>query len=793
MLAVAAVNYLCALPLNRHSLSPAVRKLLLWVAILGSLSFLVYFKYAAFFLNTLGSLLGKGRWMEPLSLPIGISFYTFQALTYTVDVYRGKAPVQRDPAKLLLYISCFPQLIAGPIVQYADIAQRLDHRTVTMNGYIRGFHRFAVGLSKKVLLANLCGAALLEVGTAADGGMTVLRAWMSILLYTFQIYFDFSAYSDMAIGIGAMLGFKYKENFDHPYLACSITEFWRRWHMSLGAFFRDYVYIPLGGSRRGPWRTALNLLIVWGLTGLWHGASWNFLLWGLFYGLLLIFEKMVLGDRLERIPRLIRWPVTIFLVMLGFILFYYEDLHLVLAHLLAIFGGSWDGGVLGAIPLADERGLLLLYKYALPLVLMALCSTPLYQTLSARWKKAMPKGQMLAAMDTVIDEAEPEPVLPSAAPSAVPQPETTPSAAPEATPSAEPKPTASPTPSATPGEAAFSLTRLPATPTPAAGRTPLYEYTQIQDTDTRAAVSIKLRGTDGSETEIAQYRKWHIEQGASLFNRLLSLLPEDGHMYVVMAQRGEHVFQYTMGLDKYTAYVSEVEDYLEPLLDERITLFRAMDILEPHIRAGEYVYFMTDHHWTVRGAYYVHKAMVEAQGLRAVPLEDYVLTRQQGYYRGQNYNTVAGLLPKDARDYVEQAEPGIPYTFYRVNDITELTEMPLNDPKEGGYQAILWLNMRPWKLIRTYENTGRKMLLVCDSMGMAFAPFMACYYDEVHIVRPHETYYSTAQAGGTIPWALTTTLPWRRTGTRSAPCPWAGTPCWASARPGWPCPRNRPF
>ena len=356
----------------------------------------------------------------------------------------------------------------------------------------------------------------------------------------------------------------------------------------------------------------------------------------------------------------------------------------------------------------------------------------------------------LAAMDTVIDEAEPEPVLPSAAPSAVPQPETTPSAAPEATPSAEPKPTASPTPSATPGEAAFSLTRLPTTPTPAAGRTPLYEYTQTQDTDTRAAVSIKLRGIDGSETEIAQYRKWHIEQGASLFNRLLSLLPEDGHMYVVMAQRGEHVFQYTMGLDKYTAYVSEVEDYLEPLLDERITLFRAMDILEPHIRAGEYVYFMTDHHWTVRGAYYVHKAMVEAQGLRAVPLEDYVLTRQQGYYRGQNYNTVAGLLPKDARDYVEQAEPGIPYTFYRVNDITELTEMPLNDPKEGGYQAILWLNMRPWKLIRTYENTGRKMLLVCDSMGMAFAPFMACYYDEVHIVRPHETYYSTAQAGGTI-------------------------------------------
>ena len=266
-----------------------------------------------------------------------------------------------------------------------------------MNGYIRGFHRFAVGLAKKVLLANLCGAALLEVGTAAQGDLTVLGAWMGAVLYSFQIYFDFSAYSDMAIGIGAMLGFKYKENFDHPYLSCSITEFWRRWHISLGAFFRDYVYIPLGGNRRGTARTILNLLIVWGLTGLWHGASWNFLLWGAFYGLLLIFEKMVLRDRLDRIPRLIRLPMTLFLVMLGWILFYYEDLHLALVHLTAIFGAGWNGGTLSAIPLADEKGLLLLSKYALPLLLMAVCSTPLYATLSDRWKKAMPRTQMLAA------------------------------------------------------------------------------------------------------------------------------------------------------------------------------------------------------------------------------------------------------------------------------------------------------------------------------------------------------------------------------------------------------------
>ena len=397
MLAVASINYLCALPLRKPSLSSSVRTLLLWAAILGSLSFLVYFKYAAFFLNTLGNLLGQGQWMKPLPLPIGISFYTFQALTYTVDVYRGKAAVQKNPAKLLLYISCFPQLIAGPIVQYADIAKQLDHRTVSADGYICGFHRFAVGLAKKVLLANLCGAALLEVGTADQGAMTVLGAWMGAILYSFQIYFDFSAYSDMAIGIGAMLGFRYKENFDHPYLSCSITEFWRRWHISLGSFFRDYVYIPLGGNRRGAARTILNLMIVWVLTGLWHGASWNFLLWGAFYGLLLICEKMALGDRLYRIPRLVRRPATLFFVMLGWILFYYEDLHLAFVHLTAIFGVGWNGGVLTGIPIADEKGLLLLFKYAVPMLLMAVCSTPLYQNISDRWAKVMPRSQMFAA------------------------------------------------------------------------------------------------------------------------------------------------------------------------------------------------------------------------------------------------------------------------------------------------------------------------------------------------------------------------------------------------------------
>ena len=387
MLTVAGINYFCALPLKKDGLTRGLRRLLLGTAVAGSLSFLFYCKYAAFFLNTVGALLGRGDLMSPMPLPIGISFYTFQALTYTADVYRGKAPVQRDPAKLLLYIACFPQLIAGPIVQYGDIAAQLDHREITMDSFLNGFRRFAVGLAKKVLLANLCGSALLEVGTAAQGGLTVLGAWMGAILYSLQIYFDFSAYSDMAIGMGAIIGFTYKENFDYPYMAASITDFWRRWHISLGAFFRDYVYIPLGGSRKGRARTVLNLLIVWALTGLWHGASWNFILWGLFYGVLLILEKALWGKDLERLPKLVGRIFTLFAVMVGWILFYYEDVSLAGAHILALFGRGWSGSALTALVWTDEKHLLLLGKYGIPLLLMFLFCTPALGDLFRRWEK----------------------------------------------------------------------------------------------------------------------------------------------------------------------------------------------------------------------------------------------------------------------------------------------------------------------------------------------------------------------------------------------------------------------
>ncbi len=385
MLAVTAVNYLCALPLQRETLPRAVRRLLLTLGVLGGLAFLIYFKYAAFFVNTVGGLFGRPNLLAPVALPIGISFYTFQALTYTVDVYRKKAPVQKNPLKLLLYVSCFPQLIAGPIVQYADIAPQIDNRKITADGYIRGFRRFCIGLAKKILLANLCGSVIAELGMADTGTLTVLGAWFGAILYSLQIYFDFSAYSDMAIGIGRMLGFTYKENFNYPYMADSVTDFWRRWHISLGAFFRDYVYIPLGGNRVGKLRFVLNLLIVWGLTGLWHGASWNFILWGLLYGVLLIFEKLILGKRLSRIPSVIRRIFTLLFVMLGWIIFYYEDVRLGLTHIGALFGIARVDGAWQAAPLFDDKWLLLL-KYALPLLFMFVACTPLAKRIAETWE-----------------------------------------------------------------------------------------------------------------------------------------------------------------------------------------------------------------------------------------------------------------------------------------------------------------------------------------------------------------------------------------------------------------------
>lgn len=297
----------------------------------------------AFFLQFYNQIFGAELPTQIFNLPIGISFYTFQAITYVVDVYRGKAQVQRSYANLLLYVALFPQLIAGPIVRYTDIAAQLENREMTLPGFSKGITRFVTGLGKKVLLANIAG----QVATSLIGGdlskASVLGAWLGIFAYTFQIYFDFSGYSDMAIGLGHMFGFTYVENFNYPYISKSITEFWRRWHISLSTFFRDYVYIPLGGNRRHQLR---NMFIVWALTGLWHGASWNFVLWGLYYFVFLAIEKLFLGKFLEKLPAVVGHAYALFIIVVGWVFFYFDDVSRLGQMLKLMFGFSGQAGVL---------------------------------------------------------------------------------------------------------------------------------------------------------------------------------------------------------------------------------------------------------------------------------------------------------------------------------------------------------------------------------------------------------------------------------------------------------------
>ena len=322
------------------------QKLAKW-ALAGSvvitLSFLAVFKYLGFFNQNLNQIFGAELPTQIFNLPIGISFYTFQAITYVVDVYRGKAQVQRSYANLLLYVALFPQLIPGPIVRYTDIAAQLERREMTLPGFSKGITRFVTGLGKKVLLANIAG----QVATSLIGGdlskASVLGAWLGIFAYTFQIYFDFSGYSDMAIGLGHMFGFTYVENFNYPYISKSITEFWRRWHISLSTFFRDYVYIPLGGNRRHQLR---NMFIVWALTGLWHGASWNFVLWGLYYFVFLAIEKLFLGKFLEKLPAVVGHAYALFIIVVGWVFFYFDDVSRLGQMLKLMFGFSGQAGVL---------------------------------------------------------------------------------------------------------------------------------------------------------------------------------------------------------------------------------------------------------------------------------------------------------------------------------------------------------------------------------------------------------------------------------------------------------------
>ena len=369
MIGSSAVNFFCAKKIV-HTRVKRTRRLWMIAGVATSAALLFVFKYAAFFANTFLALVGAKTRVPALTLPIGISFYTFQVITYTVDVYRRKTRAQKYFSRLLLYVSCFPQLIAGPIVQYSDIAAQIGRRETTPEGFSQGMQRFVIGLGKKVIFANICGAALSAMPLAGSGtALSVGGAWYAAFLYTLQIYFDFSGYSDMAIGIGRILGFSYKENFMYPYASKSVREFWRRWHISLGSFFRDYVYIPLGGNRRGRNRTILNTLVVWMLTGLWHGANWTFIAWGLFYGILLTLDLLFLRKVIDRLPAAVNWLLTMGLVIISWVIFYYPTLGQAVTHIGAMFG-------LGAAGLMDAVALRVVKTYSVFPVIAFIASLP---------------------------------------------------------------------------------------------------------------------------------------------------------------------------------------------------------------------------------------------------------------------------------------------------------------------------------------------------------------------------------------------------------------------------------
>lgn len=315
-------------------------KLALALSLLLNLSLLGTFKYSGFLVQNINQMLGLQISVPAFALPIGISFYTFQTISYVVDVYRGDTQAQKNPAYYLLYLSLYPQLVAGPVVRYRDIAREIDCRETTAASFSEGLTRFLFGLAKKVLIANTAGSFAESFLAMSPENLSVGGAWLGAMMFTLQIYYDFSGYSDMAIGLGRMFGFHYKENFNYPYISRSATEFWRRWHISLSSFFRDYVYIPLGGNRK---RAYFNVFVVWFLTGLWHGASWNFIIWGLYYGALIVLERLWLGKLLDKLPSVVGHLYLCMAVMVGWVIFSFTDLNALGGYLGAMFGAAGGG------------------------------------------------------------------------------------------------------------------------------------------------------------------------------------------------------------------------------------------------------------------------------------------------------------------------------------------------------------------------------------------------------------------------------------------------------------------
>ena len=367
MAASILLGYIWGLLIERFR-GKKLSKLFMALSCVSGLGFLAYYKYADFFIENFNAVTGLSLPLLRIALPIGISFFTFQILSYTIDVYRGETPAQRNIINFAAYVSMFPQLIAGPIVRYVDVARELEDRTITAEKIYNGAVRFIVGLSKKVLIANLLGE-LCDIFRASDE-KSVLFYWVYAIAFTLHIYFDFSGYSDMAIGLGRIFGFHFIENFNYPYISKSITEFWRRWHMSLGSWFRDYVYIPMGGNRVGRFRRIFNIFVVWMLTGFWHGAEWNFIIWGLMFAVILIIEKFFLLDLLKKTPAFVNHIYVMLLVMISFVIFNANGLSGAVSDIGGMFGFA-------GVPAVNSETLYYLRSYVVVLILGIVGALPL--------------------------------------------------------------------------------------------------------------------------------------------------------------------------------------------------------------------------------------------------------------------------------------------------------------------------------------------------------------------------------------------------------------------------------
>lgn len=384
------LDYCCGRTAEKYRGTPKA-KIGLLVSVVVNLSLLSLFKYADFLIGTINSVFACALPLPELPLPVGISFYTFQTMSYTIDVYRGEAKAQKNIISFGAYVALFPQLIAGPIVRYRIIADQIDNRTHSFDRFGTGAKRFVCGLGKKVLLANNIGLLWDAISQTNTENLTVLSAWLGIIAFGFQIYFDFSGYSDMAIGLGGMFGFSFPENFNYPYISKSVTEFWRRWHISMGTWFRDYVYIPLGGNQKGTALQLRNIAVVWLLTGFWHGANWNYVLWGIFFGALLIAEKFFLLDKLRKAPAIVGHIYLLLCVNVSWVLFAFEAPGKGWSFLKVMFGGT---------ALCDSAALYQLLSFLPLLLLCAAAAVPLgsrlYRRINARWS-----ASLLTAADAV--------------------------------------------------------------------------------------------------------------------------------------------------------------------------------------------------------------------------------------------------------------------------------------------------------------------------------------------------------------------------------------------------------